>query len=90
VEERSLDIEEARTSRRRFLRKLGMLTAIGLGAGMFPGRALAEPSFCCPNAQACGYGNGGVRYWCSGGGCGNCCIENHGTQCFSPSNCPCA
>jgi hypothetical protein len=90
-EEKILDIEEAPTSRRKFLRKLGVLTAIGLGAAVFPGRALAELSWCCPNAQTCGYDSQGrVRFWCSGGGCGNCCIGNFGTQCGYAPQCPCA
>jgi hypothetical protein len=85
-------IEEAPTNRRGFLRKLGALAAVGLGAAMIPAKALAQPAFCCYK-PSCGSCPGGYYAWyCSGGCSGQCCIcltRNPNLGCFYV-NCPCA
>ncbi len=76
-----------------FLRKIGMLAAVGVGAALVPATARAErsraPTVCCPNQAACGTcPNGTTGLFCSGSGCGGCCICANGV-CVSTSNCPC-
>lgn len=45
---------EARSTRERFLKKLGTTLAIGLGFGLLSARsALATNSWCCANDQRC-------------------------------------
>lgn len=57
-----MDENENGTSRRRFLKQLGVTLAVALGAG-----ALAESAFaagqCCRNCNACG-GCGGTSCYC--------------------------
>lgn len=80
--------------RRAFLRKLGALAAIGVGAAVVPAAGRTEarprtPTVCCPNQSACGTcPNGTIGLFCSGGGCGGCCVCANGV-CVSSSNCPC-
>jgi hypothetical protein len=84
--------EEKPTSRSGFLRRLGTLAAVGLGAAaVLPAVARAEPAYCCPNASVCGAnacGAGKPGWYCSGA-CGGCCLCFNGTDCTRP-NCPCA
>ena len=57
-------MSEERTSRRSFLRTLGVFAAAGIGVLGFPATAWAA-EFCCPNSTKCPGGG----YWCQG----NCC-----------------
>jgi hypothetical protein len=69
------------SSRRGFVRKLGVFAAAGLGVALLPSKASAINSYCCPSNQlSCqsGYnctGSTPFAYWCSDG-CVNrsCCI----------------
>ena len=78
---------EARQSRARFLRQLGVTLAAGIGAIALPslsGAAQARPNFqyqCCPNSHLCSCPPGKQPFFCV---CpnGNFCTCNYtGNEC---------
>ena len=88
-----MDVEKP-TSRRRFLRQLGMTLAVGIGAAALPSRSrasaqdngqccIASDSRCSGASQCPG---GQVKYWCdclSYSYCTNC-TTNIGTCYLAP------
>ncbi len=73
---------EEQTSRRRFLRQIGVSLAVGLGAVALPSRSRAsaqDNGQCCISSSHCpGSCPGGqARYWC------DCLSYNYCTGCLS-------
>ena len=90
-------MEEERTSRGGFVRRLGTTLALGLGVGLFGAKsALGINVICCPNSSCNApcqqlFGNQyPVGYLC-GNPCGGCCTcEATNTGCKTyPHACPC-
>jgi hypothetical protein len=59
-----MELEDARSNRRVFLRRLGKTAAVGLGIALFPAAAAqAAPTSCCPELDShctgvnCSYGH---------------------------------
>lgn len=85
--------EEARQSRRGFLRQLGITLAAGVGAVAFPamarggGRRPAGLFQCCPSSVQCSCPpGGGVPYWCDCGGSTYCVCRPRNDGCV-PAAC---
>jgi hypothetical protein len=79
--------DETRTTRQRFLLRLGKTAAIGLGVALVPAKALAghprSHTICCPDtSNNCSNTCGGnqSRFFCQGT-CPSCCICHSGTSC---------
>ncbi|MGE5105758.1 MAG: hypothetical protein ACM3NZ_13490 [Betaproteobacteria bacterium] len=85
--------EEARTTRPRFLRQLGVTLATAVGAGILARTAFAAEGQCCRDCDNCGH-CGGDSCWCT---CqcssGNYCFTGVGAACIAPNGgcitCPC-
>jgi hypothetical protein len=80
-----MDFDE-QTSRRRFLRQLGIGLAVGIGAAALPSRASAGAGQCCASVAQCGSCNPGQKnYWCDCIDHFYCtgCIPQHSEACFS-------
>lgn len=83
-----MQIDE-QTSRRRFLRQLGVGLAVGIGAAALPSRATAGAGQCCASTEHCRQDCPGTQkdYWCdciSFFYCTNC--RDYQGACFS-ANC---
>jgi hypothetical protein len=76
---------EQTTDRRRFLKRVGITLAAGIGLAAFPGHAKAFVN-CCQSACDPGYacGPGQVAFWCSCGGPGwdYCVCHDCGVNCY--------
>src|SRR6266496_1142283 len=83
---------DPRTTRARFLRRVGALAAVGLGASTFARSAHAQPTICCLNSSQCPSGCGpqgtSPGWWCTGA-CGGCCLCLDTTDNCKSFNCPC-
>lgn len=87
---------EARSSRSRFLKQVGVTLAAAVGFGALAARASASPFMCCPNAGcgSCESGNMSGSYCfcdCTGTGTNSYCWQIQqgcvtGTGCIA---CPC-
>jgi len=88
---------EAPTSRRRFIRQVGALAAVGLGALAVPRLAKAVPFDCCYDPSDCsarGMGCSGNKdnpyaYLCRMGGTVCCICQPTITNCFPLNVNPC-
>ena len=87
-------MDEERTSRRGFVRRLGTTLAVGLGVGLGgAGNAFGINVKCC-HTTACDtecrqFGLPPNGYFC-GNPCGGCCsCENIVTSCITYAHCPC-
>jgi hypothetical protein len=86
-----VEADEQRTSRRSFLRRLGITLAAGVGVAAFPGiaRGRGDGLFeCCPSNQHCPELNCGsqVKWWCDCGGSSYCVCRSSGGSC-QPAQC---
>ncbi len=75
-----MELEE-QTSRRRFLRQLGVGLMVGIGAAVLPSRASAGAGQCCTGPDHCSQncGPGQKDYWCD-------CIDHfYCTGCRAPN-----
>jgi hypothetical protein len=85
------DLIDTPTTRGGFVRRLGKLTAIGLGVALVPvTNAWAPQSECCSDSTHCSCPGGGLPYFCTGG-CGGCCacLDPHPQCFFFSGGCPC-
>ena len=79
--------EAGPSSRRGFLRKLGALVAVAVGAGVVPALARAQNGTCCKsNCTSCGFGS--FSYFCNGCGLQCCICSSDRGNCFNTA-CPC-
>lgn len=85
-------MEEERTSRRRFVQRLGTTLAVGLGIGLLgAGNASAGIARCCRSSSCDSQCPGAYGYLCNVGCAGCCtCEPTYLGTChdYSPS-CPC-
>jgi hypothetical protein len=86
---------EALSSRRGFLRKLGLMTAVGLGVALVPAReARAESSFCCKDTSCGSCPPGSYQYFChdncTGTTCCSGCVSTWGDPCQYQLPCTCS
>ncbi len=88
-----VEADEQRTSRRSFLRRLGITLAAGVGVAAFPGTARggSDGLFeCCASEAHCPELNcqaqGLVKWWCDCGGSSYCVCRTSGGNC-QPAQC---